>query len=113
MKLKLITIVFAVLISLTSFAYAENVVISQLLYNPAGPEDKEWVELYNPTNTAVNIGNWKIYSFSNSSPDATIPSGRIIQPKSYFLIGDTAWNASWPAPNYIEALFITNTNTGV
>ena len=96
-----------------SAAFAQNVLISQVLYNPTGPEDKEWVELYNPTNLPINISNWKLYTYSTDAPDATIPASRTIQPRSFYLIGDLAWNASWPNRDHTEELFITNTNSGI
>lgn len=39
----------------------DSIIISEFFPNPKG-QDKgaEFIELYNPTNTAVNLGNWKI-----------------------------------------------------
>ena len=116
---KLVVIVMLLALSLPPLIYANpqgtNIVISEVLYNPSGPEDKEWIELYNPTNNPINIGGWRIYSYSTVFPDATIPQGRVIQPHSYFLIGDNqlAWNNSWPAADYYEDLFLRNADSGI
>jgi len=116
---KLVVIVMLLALSLPPLIYANpqgtNIVISEVLYNPSGPEDKEWIELYNPTDNLINIGGWRIYSYSIVFPDATIPQGRVIQPHSYFLIGDNqlAWNNSWPAADYYEDLFLRNTDSGI
>jgi cardiolipin synthase len=40
---------------------ADHPVISEALYNPAGIDlDKEWVELYNPTEAAVSLAGWML-----------------------------------------------------
>ena len=49
-------------------AYAqtsENVVINEVDINPPGDDStsiSEWVELYNPTDSEIDIGGWKIAS---------------------------------------------------
>jgi hypothetical protein len=38
---------------------ADHVLISEVMFNPPGVDDwGEWVELYNPTESAVDIGGW-------------------------------------------------------
>lgn len=49
--------------------------------------DDEWIELYNPGDTLVSIGGWKIddsLGIGSSSP-YTIPQGYVIQPKKFLL----------------------------
>ena len=41
--------------------YADSVVISELLVNPTGSDSgKEFIELYNPTDSSIDISNWQI-----------------------------------------------------
>jgi len=96
----------------SAFSQTNNIVISEVLYNPSGPEDKEWIELYNPTNESIDISGWKIYSFSNESADATINSG-VIEANGFFLIGDLNWNQEWDNPDYEEGLFLRNSDSGI
>jgi len=44
---------------------SDNVVINELDINPPGNDASsvsEWVELYNPTDSDIDIGDWKIAS---------------------------------------------------
>ena len=39
----------------------DNIMINEVEFNPAGPDSgNEWVELYNPTNDAIDISEWSI-----------------------------------------------------
>ncbi len=63
-----------------------EVYISEISYEST----QEWIELYNSTDYAVNIGNWYItdhssYPASNEG-DCVIPAGTILQPKSYVVV---------------------------
>jgi hypothetical protein len=103
-------------IATVAIAYADNVVISEVLFNPLGPEDKEFIELYNPTNATVNIGGWKIYSYSAADANLVIPAGATIKAYGYYLIGDESltWNASLTRPDiFAEKLYLTNVNAGI
>ena len=46
---------------------------------------KEWIELYNPTSQAVNIGGWKLVD-SYYGKIVSIPLGTVIMPDGYQLI---------------------------
>ncbi len=67
---------------------ANHVVISEV---DAG---NDWVELYNPTGTAVDIGGWTLDT-STYLDDATIPAGTMIQPYSFYSIGDAGTGADY------------------
>jgi uncharacterized repeat protein (TIGR01451 family) len=68
---------------------ATDVVISEFRFHGNGGANDEFVELYNPTNTPVDISGWLIRS-SNASGTitnrATIPASTIILPGQYYLI---------------------------
>ncbi len=64
----------------------ENVVINEIDINPPGNDShsvSEWVELYNPTDTAVDIGGWSIASTTVLKQTMIIPQGTIIEPDSF------------------------------
>lgn len=70
-------------------ATASSIVISEFrTRGPSGGND-EFIELYNPTNAAVNIGGWKINGSNSSattSTRVTITSGVILQPGCHYLL---------------------------
>jgi phosphatidylserine/phosphatidylglycerophosphate/cardiolipin synthase-like enzyme len=80
---------------------ANHVVISEFATRgAAGNAVGEFVELYNPTNAPVNISGWKLEyrSAAGSSYNAltTVPEGKIMPPKSFFLFAGPTW-AGTPA----------------
>jgi len=66
-------------------AYAQisdNVVINEVDTNPPGDDSasvSEWVELYNPTDSDIDLGNWEIASTTVLKKSMTISSGTIIK----------------------------------
>lgn len=63
------------------------VVINEVEANPAGGDDgNEWVELYNPSGYAVDIGGWKVSSTSGQTVSVTISLGTILQPGKYKIV---------------------------
>lgn len=77
------------------YAYAQetqNIVINEVDTNPPNDDAKtisEWVELYNPTDEAVDIGGWKIASTSATKKTLTIPTGSIIKPGQFLVYSNT------------------------
>ncbi len=49
----------------------EKIVINEIMYDPPTPpltdEENEWVELYNPTNMAINVSGWIIGHYGDVS----------------------------------------------
>ncbi len=93
-----IFVLVAGLASLPAFAQtesADHVVINEVDINPPGDDSKtinEWVELYNPTDSPVDIGGWKIASTTVLKKTMTISSGTIIQPGKFLTFSyQTLW----------------------
>lgn len=86
-----LTLVFSVLLfaGILAPAYAasaDHVVINEVDINPPGDDSasiSEWVELYNPTNSDINIGGWEIASTTVLKKTMTIPSGTVIEPGQF------------------------------
>ena len=59
--------------------------INEWEQNPAGTDTgKEWVELYNPTSQAVNIGGWKLVN-GYSGKSVKIAAGTVIASDGYLV----------------------------
>ncbi|MDC0070038.1 lamin tail domain-containing protein [Nitrosopumilus sp.] len=84
-------VIFAVLITVISVpAYGElitnHVVINEVDTNPFGDDSlaiSEWVELYNPTDSDVDMSGWEIASTTVLKKTFTIPDGTIISPEKH------------------------------
>jgi len=73
-----------------------DVIISEVYYNPADPdgggrtkpEDVEFVEITNRTDSPVDLGGWQVTgpSDSESSPNYEFPAGTIIDPAEALVI---------------------------
>ena len=60
------------------------VVINEVEQNPPGNDNYgdviEWVELYNPSDAAVDIGGWTLTATGGSPVTKTISQGTVLQP---------------------------------
>ena len=65
---------------------ADHVVINEFDINPPGDDSKnisEWVELYNPTDSKIDLGGWEIASTTVLKKTMTIPDGTYIEPGKF------------------------------
>ncbi|AFS80524.1 hypothetical protein NKOR_03150 [Candidatus Nitrosopumilus koreensis AR1] len=65
---------------------ADTVVINEVDINPPGDDSKsisEWVELYNPTDSEIDLSGWKIASTTVLKKTMTIGSGTTIKPGQF------------------------------
>ena len=76
----------------TSF---DNVVINEVEINPPGDDAasvSEWVELYNPTDSDIDLGGWEIASTTVLKKTMTISYGTIIKPGQFLTYSyQTVW----------------------
>ncbi len=69
-------------------AISDHVVINEIDINPPGDDSKsiaEWVELYNPTDSSIDLSGWSIASTTLLKKTLKISDGTIIKPDSYLL----------------------------
>ncbi|HKQ38951.1 MAG TPA: lamin tail domain-containing protein [Verrucomicrobiae bacterium] len=72
----------------------QPIVINEIMYNPiSGSNDDEYVELYNRSSAAIDVGGWRFLD----GISYTIPNGVMISPNGYLVI---AANASRLLTNY-------------
>lgn len=65
---------------------ANHIVINEIDTNPPGKISDnifDWIELYNPTASQVDIGGWKIASTTGTKKVMTIPLDTIIKPNQF------------------------------
>ncbi len=116
--MKLRIILWGIMLALIAGNASASVVISQVLYDPAGTESGgEAIELYNNGNNDLDISGWKIATESTAN-DATIPESTVICAGCYYLIADSGWNESrdnlsWPEADLEEPISLYNDNSGV
>jgi hypothetical protein len=93
MKYSIILLLSLVLIiGMSAPAYGQtitdHVVINEVDTNPPGDDSKfisEWVELYNPTDSEVDLSGWKIASTTIFKKTLTIPDGTIISSGDFLI----------------------------
>ncbi len=96
-----LSIVFSIflLVGILVPAYAQtgsdDVIINEVDINPLGDDSasiSEWVELYNPTDSDIDISNWEIASTTILKKTMTIPDGTIIPPGQFLIYSyQTVW----------------------
>ena len=66
-----------------------TITINEVELNPPGNDNYsavyEWVELFNPSDSSINIGGWKLSTTQGDTHTATIPQGTILTPDSYYV----------------------------
>ena len=89
---------------LLSFASARGqVVINEFAYDDSGPDDLEYVELFNTESSSVDLSGWILDTGGVvPGPQYELPEGTVIAPKAYLLLG------SLSVPNVDVALGTTD-----
>lgn len=67
----------------------KHIVINEADINPVGDDSRypiDWVELYNPTNSSVNVGGWTVSATTGLRQAYVIPSGTVIQGKQFSIL---------------------------
>ncbi|HEX4412043.1 MAG TPA: lamin tail domain-containing protein [Lacipirellulaceae bacterium] len=79
-------LIFTSILQLESFA---GVVINEFVYDDGGPDDREFVELYNNGVTPVDIGGWSLGGQDQVGPNSTvtITAGATINAGGFYVIG--------------------------
>ena len=93
-----IFLVFSVflLVGLIVPAYAQtadHVVINEVDINPPGDDSKsisEWVEIYNPTDSTIDLSGWEIASTTVLKKTLTLSSGTMIEPGEFLKFSYTS-----------------------
>lgn len=87
-----------------------TIIITEVFPNPKGKdEDKEWLELYNPTNQDLNLGNWQIAQSELNSETAkpklaTLSDQLTIEAKSYLILDNSHLKSLTNQQNKVELL---------
>jgi beta-lactamase superfamily II metal-dependent hydrolase len=87
----LIVSLFSSIYCFCSQAYAttnNQILINEVELNPAGTDTgTEKVELYNPSNTGIDVSGWTISSTAGRTATVVINEGATIPPKGYLIAG--------------------------
>ncbi len=78
--MKYLILILLIILANLPGAYAQHVVINEVMYAPIKPEP-EWIELFNPTDSAVSTIGWVFSNHLRSYtllPDTIAPHGYII-----------------------------------
>ncbi len=67
--------------------YVSHLRLSELLPNPVGSDSAEYIELYNPTNSTVDLSGLKLDDAEGGSRAYAIPENTLIEPGSYMVFG--------------------------
>ncbi|MCC7431693.1 lamin tail domain-containing protein [bacterium] len=96
------------------FAGDTDIVINELLPNPGGTDtNKEWFEVHNKGNTAVDLLNWEILG-ANETLDHTIATSAIVPAGGYLVLGqssDTVANGGVNVGYVYTTVNLNNSNT--
>ena len=64
-----------------------NILFTEIFYDTPGDENtEEWIELYNNSTFAVNIGGWTITDNNGTGLTFTIPAGEVMEPGTHYTL---------------------------
>jgi hypothetical protein len=67
--------------------YPDKILINELLPSPDGPDqEEEWVEIFNPNGTQIDIANWTISDTVGTVHAYTFPKGSTIEAQGFLVI---------------------------
>jgi len=82
-------IILAVFFLIISSLFTQNVVINEIMYDPEGSDSGfEWIELYNDSETTLNLENWEIENAGSEFVTIFSFPEIYILPQSFILIGE-------------------------
>ena len=65
---------------------SHEITINEFIPNPEGDdEENEWIEIYNGSNSIVDISGWQLDDEASGSQPFTFPQNTLIAPKSYIV----------------------------
>jgi hypothetical protein len=98
------------------YSAATHVVISEVQVGVTGQADNEFVELYNPTGSAVDLADWKLTRKSSTGTEANLDSdlSGIIPAGGYYLLAHANYTGSVVKDEaYSTSSSVANNNTVV
>ena len=98
-------------ISLQRVRSAEPVKINEVRFASGGNATDQFVELYNTAARPVDISGWKLVNtqtFFAAMPQATIPAGTKLAPKSFYVLGLASSGLTAPAAAGSSAILVRN-----
>jgi hypothetical protein len=96
------------------FSAATHVVISEVQVGVTGQADNEFVELYNPTGSAVDLADWKLTRKSSTGTEANLDSDLtgVISAGGYYLLAHANYTGSVVKDEaYSTSSSVANNNT--
>lgn len=107
MKIKILILIILLLSPLLMVEAADSdIIFTEIMYDLSGTDDKhEWVEIYNTTNTVINItDDWRFFDGSNHTL-TIIQGGPSLAAKSTAIIADDAITFLSDHPGFNGQLF--------
>lgn len=85
----IIASLFSPIYCLQAYATTNNqILINEVEPNPPGTDNgTEKVELYNPSNTGIDVSGWTVSSTAGRTATVVINEGTTIAPKGYLIVG--------------------------
>ncbi len=118
--MKFYMFVFLCLITFLSFLAAGDITINEFYYTTrTSGNETQWIELYNSSNSDIDISGWKIGTSKNSSNAFTIPAGTIVNTKDFLILAASSdvmaslWGLIKNVIEYGEAVIIDKTGDDI
>ncbi|MCD6417530.1 lamin tail domain-containing protein [bacterium] len=105
-------IVITVVVAVSVVAYAQ-IVVNEVMFNPSGSPENEWFELYNVSDSDVDLSGWLWSDSSYSgSPTPITEDEHIISAGGYVIVSKEAWGTPPSCDVIIPSTWRSLNNSG-
>jgi|GEM_PF-2369133 len=95
-----------ILVIMTAASASARIFISEVNYLPDEDSPPAFIELYNSSESNVNLSGWTISTYRDATATITISPGSIIPAYGFFLVGFYEDESTWKEFSYVPDYFI-------
>ena len=97
---------FIILLLLSGIVHGEALSISEIMYDPEGSDtSREWVEVYNDTNSPINLTTWKFFESGTNHGMTSYSGGTSFPSLGYAIVADNPLKFLEDFPSYQGVLY--------
>ncbi|MFZ5559328.1 MAG: lamin tail domain-containing protein [Patescibacteria group bacterium] len=101
-----LTTIFVVVLFFIPRIVSGAVVINEIMYDLEGSDtDREWVEVFNNSDTAVDLTDWKLWEGGTNHKLTAFRGGAVLSPNAYAVIADKPDKFLIDNPSYSGIIF--------
>jgi hypothetical protein len=113
---------YVILLVVLSIAFlaGEDITINEVFYTTkTNTNETQWLELYNKSNSSIDLSGWKVSTSKDGSNAFTIPAGTVLDSKGFLVLAasddvmSSLWGIVQGIIEYDDALFFEESGDNI